>query len=120
MPVTRTGTSTSPAPKQPPARARPFTPGKLVQGASVAEAPHPPPSGGAFAVLRRPAFRYIWAASFLSNVGNWMEAVAQSWLGEPQTAPAFLGGVPPPPPFLPGPVPPLPGGGPPPPPRPPP
>src|SRR4051812_50218801 len=93
MPVTRTGTSTSPAPKQPPARARPFTPGKLVQGPSVAEAPHPPPSGGAFAVLRRPAFRYIWAASFLSNVGNWMEAVAQSWLLPQHTAPALPGGV---------------------------
>ncbi|MFL5248420.1 MAG: MFS transporter [Myxococcales bacterium] len=56
----------------------------------MAEAPHPPPSGGAFAVLRRPAFRYIWAASFLSNVGNWMEAVAQSWLVQQQTASALL------------------------------
>ncbi|MFL5430455.1 MAG: MFS transporter, partial [Myxococcales bacterium] len=56
----------------------------------MAEGPHPPPSGGAFAVLRRPAFRYIWAASFLSNVGNWMEAVAQSWLVQQQTASALL------------------------------
>src|SRR4051812_35870707 len=56
----------------------------------MAEAPHPRPPSGAFAVLRRPAFRYIWAASFLSNVGNWMEAVAQSWLVQRQTASPFL------------------------------
>jgi MFS family permease len=39
-----------------------------------------------FSVLRHRAFRWIWAASLVSNVGNWMEAVAQSWLVQQQTA----------------------------------
>ena len=58
----------------------------------VAEALQTPPRppAGAFAVLRRPAFRYLWAASLLSNVGNWMEAVSQSWLVQQQTASPFL------------------------------
>jgi MFS family permease len=39
-----------------------------------------------FSVLRHRAFRWIWAASLLSNVGNWMEAVGQSWVVQQQTA----------------------------------
>ena len=51
----------------------------------------PPPSrGGLFSVMRHRAFRYIWAGALVSNVGNWMEAVAQSWLVQQQTRSAFL------------------------------
>jgi len=40
--------------------------------------------------LRHPAFRWIWLGSLVSNVGNWMEAVAQSWLVQQQTSSPFL------------------------------
>ena len=50
----------------------------------------PRPSGGAFAVLRHPAFRWIWLGSLTSNVGNWMETVAQAWLVQRQTQSPFL------------------------------
>jgi MFS family permease len=42
------------------------------------------------AVLRHPAFCWIWAASLLSNLGNWMETVGQSWLVQKQTASPLL------------------------------
>jgi MFS family permease len=45
---------------------------------------------GIFAVLRYPAFRWIWAGALVSNVGNWMEAVAQGWLVQQQTASPFM------------------------------
>jgi MFS family permease len=45
---------------------------------------------GLFAVLRYPAFRYIWAGALVSNVGNWMEAVGQSWLVQQQTSSPFM------------------------------
>jgi MFS family permease len=45
---------------------------------------------GLFAVLRHPAFRWIWAGALVSNVGNWMEAVAQGWLVQQQTASPFM------------------------------
>ena len=48
------------------------------------------PSGGAFAVLRHAAFRWIWLGSLTSNVGNWMETVAQAWLVQRQTQSPFL------------------------------
>lgn len=47
-------------------------------------------SSGTFAVLRHPAFRWIWAGALVSNVGNWMEAVGQSWLVQQQTASPFM------------------------------
>ncbi len=43
-----------------------------------------------FSVLRYKTFRWIWAASLVSNVGNWMEAVGQSWLVQQQTASPFM------------------------------
>jgi MFS family permease len=43
-----------------------------------------------FGVLRHRAFRFIWIGALLSNVGNWMEAVAQSWLVQQQTASPFM------------------------------
>src|SRR5438132_7344257 len=50
----------------------------------------PRPAGGTFAVLRHPAFRWIWLGSLASNVGNWMETVAQAWLVQKQTQSPFL------------------------------
>src|SRR5258708_28149266 len=43
-----------------------------------------------FAVLRHGAFRWIWLGALFSNVGNWMEAVAQSWVVQQQTASPFM------------------------------
>src|SRR5881296_1284939 len=43
-----------------------------------------------FAVLRHPAFRWIWLGALISNTGNWMEAVAQSWLVQQQTGSPFM------------------------------
>ena len=45
---------------------------------------------GMFAVLRHGPFRWIWAGAMVSNVGNWMEAVGQSWLVQQQTASPFM------------------------------
>ena len=52
--------------------------------------PPPRPARGAFAVLRHPAFRYIWLGALASNVGNWMETVAQAWLVQRQSGSPFL------------------------------
>jgi MFS family permease len=41
-------------------------------------------------VLAYPAFRWIWLGALVSNVGNWMETVAQSWLVQQQTSSPFL------------------------------
>src|SRR2546430_17700957 len=46
-----------------------------------------------FAVFRHRAFRWIWIGALVSNVGNWMEAVAQSWLVQQQTGSPFLVGL---------------------------
>jgi MFS family permease len=43
-----------------------------------------------FAVFRYPAFRWIWIGALVSNVGNWMEAVAQSWLVQQETRSPFM------------------------------
>jgi MFS family permease len=43
-----------------------------------------------FRVLRHQAFRWIWIGALVSNVGNWMEAVAQSWLVQQQTRSPFM------------------------------
>ncbi|MBC7909233.1 MAG: MFS transporter, partial [Pyrinomonadaceae bacterium] len=37
-------------------------------------------SGGMFRALSHRNFRLFWAGAFLSNVGTWMQAVAQGWL----------------------------------------
>src|SRR5262252_6642 len=36
--------------------------------------------GVMFRALRNPNFRLFWAGAFLSNIGTWMQAVAQGWL----------------------------------------
>src|SRR3954465_11655991 len=33
-----------------------------------------------FAPFARPLFRWLWIASFVSNVGTWMQNVAAAWL----------------------------------------
>ena len=43
-----------------------------------------------FGVLRHRAFRWIWLGALVSNVGNWMEAVGQSWLVQQQTGSPFM------------------------------
>src|SRR5437763_1078637 len=43
-----------------------------------------------FSVFRHRAFRWIWIGALVSNVGNWMEAVAQSWLVQQQTGSPFM------------------------------
>src|SRR5437763_16570711 len=43
-----------------------------------------------FSVFRHRAFRWIWIGALVSNVGNWMEAVAQSWLVQQQTGSPLL------------------------------
>jgi len=53
------------------------------------QAPLPEP-GGTFAVLRHDAFRAVWLGAMVSNVGNWMESVGQSWLVHQQTDSPFL------------------------------
>lgn len=39
-----------------------------------------PRAGGMFRALSHRNFRLFWAGAFLSNVGTWMQAVAQGWL----------------------------------------
>ena len=43
-----------------------------------------------FAVLRHQSFRWIWLGALFSNVGNWMETVAQAWLVQQQTGSPFM------------------------------
>ena len=65
-----------------PAQAEPTAAG---EGASAA-----PARPRTFGVLSYPAFRWIWLGALVSNVGNWMETVAQSWLVQQQTSSPFL------------------------------
>jgi MFS family permease len=47
-----------------------------------------------FGALRRhPNFRLYWSGALLSNVGNWMQTLAQSWLVYDLTGSAFLLGA---------------------------
>jgi MFS family permease len=55
--------------------------------ASVVELPH------IARALRHPDFRLFWAGNFLSNVGTWMQNVAQGWLVLQLTNSAFWLGV---------------------------
>jgi len=43
--------------------------------------------------LRHPSFRLFWAGNFLSNIGTWMQNVAQGWLVLTLTNSAFWLGV---------------------------
>ncbi len=43
--------------------------------------------------LRNPAYRYFWCGNFLSNIGTWMQNVAQGWLVLELSNSAFWLGV---------------------------
>ena len=43
-----------------------------------------------FAPLARPLFRWLWIASFVSNVGTWMQNVAAAWLMTSLSASALM------------------------------
>ncbi|HKY59938.1 MAG TPA: MFS transporter [Gemmatimonadota bacterium] len=61
-----------------------------------AEAEPTPPgtrAGEAFAALRHPGFRLFWAGALVSNVGSWMQNVAQGWLVLDLTDSAFMLGL---------------------------
>lgn len=47
----------------------------------------------AFQALKEPNYRAFWVGSFLSNIGTWMQAVAQGWLVLQLTNSAFLLGL---------------------------
>lgn len=48
--------------------------------------------GGAFRALRYPDFFWFWSSYFVSNVGSWMQSVAQGWLLYDLTSsPFYLG-----------------------------
>jgi MFS family permease len=38
------------------------------------------PGRGWFRALRHPQFRFFWVGNFISNIGSWMQTVAQGWL----------------------------------------
>src|SRR6266700_5968643 len=46
-----------------------------------------------FRALRNPNFRLFWSGNFLSNIGTWMQNVAQGWLVLTLTNSAFWLGV---------------------------
>ena len=46
-----------------------------------------------FRALRNPNFRLFWSGNFLSNIGTWMQNVAQGWLVLSLTGSAFWLGV---------------------------
>src|SRR4029077_20028518 len=49
--------------------------------------------GGMFRALRHRNFLLFWSGAFLSNIGTWMQAVAQGWLVfELSNSPFWLGG----------------------------
>ena len=51
-----------------------------------------PHDGGAFRALRYPDFFWFWSSYFVSNVGSWMQSVAQGWLLYDLTSsPFYLG-----------------------------
>jgi MFS family permease len=60
-----------------------------VRGAAVEEATAPV-LGGTFRALRYPNYRLIWVGFFLSNIGTWMQTVAQGWLVRELTASTAL------------------------------
>jgi MFS family permease len=46
-----------------------------------------------FAAFRHPSFRIVWTGSFISNIGSWMQTVAQGWLVLELTDSAFMLGL---------------------------
>ena len=52
-----------------------------------------PPRRGMLSALRHPGYRLFWTGNFLSNIGNWMQSLAQGWLVLQLTNSIFLLGV---------------------------
>ena len=52
-----------------------------------ADAPREP---GGWAPLSHPAFRRLWTAQFVSNIGSWMQTVAAQWVMTSLTTSALL------------------------------
>ena len=48
--------------------------------APVVDKPATRRSSGMFRALSHRDFRLFWTGAFLSNIGTWMQAVAQGWL----------------------------------------
>jgi MFS family permease len=61
-----------------------------VRGAAAVEEATEPVFGGTFRALRYPNYRLIWIGFFLSNIGTWMQTVAQGWLVRELTASTAL------------------------------
>ena len=49
--------------------------------------------GSGWAPLATPAFRRLWSAQFVSNIGSWMQTVAAQWVMTSLTSSAFLVGA---------------------------
>jgi MFS family permease len=60
-----------------------------VRGAAVEEATETA-LGGTFRALHYPNYRLVWVGFFLSNIGSWMQTVAQGWLVRDLTASTAL------------------------------
>jgi MFS family permease len=67
------------------------TPGSKVQEASPVESPGQ--GGGTFSALRHRNFRLFWVGALVSNLGGWLQVVAQNWLVLSLTNSAFLLGL---------------------------
>jgi MFS family permease len=67
-----------------------IVPGAIVPEISPAETAELPQ---AIRALRNPNFRLFWAGNFTSNIGTWMQNVAQGWLVLTLTNSAFWLGV---------------------------
>jgi MFS family permease len=67
----------------------------IVPGASVKALPEPETTElpQVIRALRNPNFRLFWAGNFTSNIGTWMQNVAQGWLVLTLTNSAFWLGV---------------------------
>ena len=49
-------------------------------GSNAADLAAPPPRGSMFAALRNPNYRIYVTGSLISNIGTWMQRIAQDWL----------------------------------------
>src|SRR5882724_1920252 len=65
---------------------------RLIMVPEVTLPQKPPRRQAMFRALSHRNFRLFWAGAFLSNIGTWMQAVAQSWLVQTLTnSPFWLG-----------------------------
>ena len=61
----------------------------MTAGATAVPADAPPEPSG-WAPLRHAAFRRLWTAQFVSNVGSWMQTIAAQWVMTSLTTSALL------------------------------